>query len=651
MKNVFLKSLNLHYFKGTKNRQVDFKSYSTDIAGPNGSGKTTIFDAFTWLLFGKDSHDRKDFNIKTLDSSGANVEKVEHTVEGVLSVDGTEFSLKRVFKENWVTKRGSIEPELKGHETLYYINEVPRKAGEYAAEINELIDESLFKLLTNPRYFANLNWKNQRDILFTMAGTVTDAEIAHGNREFEAILEKLSGKKLADYKIEIASKKKKLKDDLEAIPTRVDEAERSKPESVDFTEIETKITALNGDVSDIDNAIEDASRAFALQFEANQEIQKEINANTVKQAHIVFNANQTRRDQDFKIKAEKREIENQISDTKRRISSLKQSIQFTEKQKVNTANLLDSLRKKWHTVNDSTFTEKEGVLTCPVFNIICDSPKAAELHKANADAARYAFNKKKVEEINTINTQGKELNNDMEAHNLEIANVQKDIEAEETELQKLQNKLLAYPADDAKPHEITGSNIPEWLTIQKMNDELKTKLVSVEKPDNSALKAQKQDLLQVIDGLKKQLAGKDQIDRIDNRIAELNQTGRNLAQQIADLEKDELTLDAFNRAKIEECESRINGKFKFVTFKLFNQQLNGGESETCEMLIDGVPYSDANTASQINAGLDVINVLSEFNGVSAPIFIDGRESVTDILPVQSQVINLIVTNSKKLTVI
>ncbi|TDX83945.1 ATP-binding protein [Epilithonimonas xixisoli] len=656
MKNVFLKSLKLYFFKGTKKREVIFKDHQTDIAGPNGSGKTTLFDAFTWLLFGKDSHDRKDFNIKTLESSGKNIEKTEHTVQGVLSVDGKDYDLRRVYKENWVKTRGELELTLKGHETLFYINEVPRKATEYAHEIGELIDESLFKLITNPRYFANLNWTKQREILFSMSGDVENdflldkISTIQNKTEIGGLINILnSGKDLEKYKLELRDKKKKLKEDLDKIPTRVDEAENSKPEEADFAKTEETIKFLADRVGKIDEALESASSAFSEKHNSNQSVLSEINTLRSKQQQVVFDANTEARTKDFESKSGRRDNESKIKEAESRVRILKNSLASTQKAKEITLGKRDALREKYSTVDNSEFTQKDGQLTCPVFNIVCDSPKANELHKANADTARETFNKKKVEELETINQNGAELNQELANHEAEITNVNADIEKEETLIAGLKSQLDAFPADEPIK-ELTGEDVPAFTELQYQINILNKKIVEVKADDNSLLKEEKQNLLTEIDALKKILAGKDQIHRLNERIAELNETGRNLAQQIADLEKDEFAVDAFNKAKIEECESRINGKFSMVSFKLFNQQLNGGESETCEILINGVPYSDANTASQINAGLDVINVLSKFHGVTAPIFIDNRESVSNIIYTESQVINLLVTNDKELVI-
>lgn len=115
-----------------------------------------------------------------------------------------------------------------------------------------------------------------------------------------------------------------------------------------------------------------------------------------------------------------------------------------------------------------------------------------------------------------------------------------------------------------------------------------------------------------------------------------------MAQQIANVEKEQFVIENFIKAKVDALENVVNSKFKFVKFKMFDELINGGVVECCEVLVDGVPYRDCNTASKINAGIDVINELSEYYSVSAPIFLDNRESVTNVIPTKSQLINLFV---------
>ncbi|MGI8600291.1 MAG: ATP-binding protein, partial [Chitinophagaceae bacterium] len=174
--NIILRKLQLTNFKGIKNLSCEF-SHETFIYGENATGKTTVMDAFLWLLFGKDSTDRKDFEVKTLDKAGNVIEKTDHEVYALLDVDGRDIELKRVLREKWQKKRGSVEAEFTGNETLYFWNDVPCQQKEFQAKINNLVDESIFKLLTSPLYFNSLPWQNRRDVLIGIAGDVTDAEV------------------------------------------------------------------------------------------------------------------------------------------------------------------------------------------------------------------------------------------------------------------------------------------------------------------------------------------------------------------------------------------------------------------------------------------------------------------------------------------
>ncbi len=152
------------------------------------------------------------------------------------------------------------------------------------------------------------------------------------------------------------------------------------------------------------------------------------------------------------------------------------------------------------------------------------------------------------------------------------------------------------------------------------------------------------------DEIKHQLTKRLQIKQYQKEIADLEAKGRDLAQKIADVEREEYVITSFTKAKIEECERRINNLFSFVKFKLFDYTIEGNETETCVPLAGGVPFQTANTASKINAGLDIINALTRFYGVEAPIFIDNRESINALIPTNSQIINLVVSNDKELII-
>ena len=191
-KKVTLKELTLRNFKGIRDLAVKFGEVTT-IAGANATGKSTVFDAFTWVLFGKDSNDRTDsgkgaFTVKTVGPDGNPILKLEHSVTAVLDVNGEEVALTRTLTEDWVKPRGKAEVELKGNTTHYFCNGVEIKAGAFQEKVAAITEEQLFKLITNPAYFPSLDWKTQREILLRIAGGVTYEEVAAGRADFAAIL-------------------------------------------------------------------------------------------------------------------------------------------------------------------------------------------------------------------------------------------------------------------------------------------------------------------------------------------------------------------------------------------------------------------------------------------------------------------------------
>ncbi len=643
MKNVHLKTLRLHSFKGIKKLESNFSAQETNIEGRNGSGKTTVFDAFTFLLFGKDSHGSANFGIKTREN-GIPLNHVDHTVEAVLEIDGTPVTLKKIFKENWVKKRGELEPELKGHETLCYIDDVPKKLNEYQSFISEILDEEVFKLITNPKYFASMPWRNQREILFTISGTISDSEIAKGKKDYEALLEKLSGKRMSDYLRQISEEKKRLKKDLDSIPTRVDEVERGKPDAEDFPALEMEIEKVEKETQEVDAIISNANSAYKKQTDDNQKIYSEINALKIKRSEIENKAKENNMSDYYARRAERSKIENDLKNAQRELTNHDNDLKSTVLVLSAKNEQIEALRKEFSDISDREYKEQQLQMICPVWNFACGDVKSLELHDKNQDKARETFNQKRVKDLEDNNEKGQRISAEIAQLKEEIAASENALLLTEQRIKNIQSELRNTPFP-AEPGEVDMNSVQEWVDIHKEIKFLEDSVTEITTPDNSDLKDQKRVLLSQLEGLKSRLNKKTLIEKSEVRISELLEEQKKLAQLISTYEKDEFTINNFTKDRITEAEAIINSRFEIVKFKLFDTLVNGAEVETCEMTVHGVPYSDLNTASTINAGIDVINVLSQFYGVQAPIFIDNRESVTDILHSNSQIVNLIVNNN------
>lgn len=666
MKKVILKSLSLTNWRGERQRTTEFNDVETTISGDNGLGKSRHFDAFMWLLFGKDSQDRKDYEIKSI-VDGKPLEKVDCEVSGVLVVDGEQISLRRAFVEDWVKPRGQVEQVFKGNHTDTYWNDAPVNVTEYQKRINAIIDNSVFKMVTNPLFFANMKWQDQREQLFQLAGTITDNEIAQKSNEFAALLDKISGKSLVDFKREISARKKRLKDDLAQIQPRIDQTTRLMPENADFVKLEKELSEADAEIANIDKAIGNKTTAIRQQYEGVQKKQSEINDLKQRRQKVLFDEQNKAREVAFSANAKRRELESNIKATENEIATMQKGVQLstreleTLKQRLESKkNDVETMRSTWFTVNAEEYKAESDKVICPLLNIVCNNSDVQANLKANQESARSKFNEDKAKRLANITQNGVDLNNFISEVEQDITNTTKALENAQNELQNKRNVLVSLneqithlpfvEQSDVKPEDIN-----EYVQLTGQIKALESTLDDgTDKIDTTDLQARKKGLQQMRDEIKERLAKRELIATYEKEVADLEAKGKDLSQQIADVEREEYTIQAFNKAKVDECERRINGLFNMVQFQLFDYNIDDSKKEnpieTCIPLVKGVPFQVANTAGKVNAGLDIINALCRFYGVCAPIFIDGRESVNNLIQTESQIINLVVSHDKTLQI-
>ena len=640
-------------WRGAKERTTNFNADVTTIMGANGLGKSRHFDAFIWLLFGKDSKDRKDFEIKSNDESGNPLQKCECSVTGVLSVDGEELTLKRALVEDWVKPRGQVEQVFKGNHTECWWNETPVRVGDYQARVHEVIDETVFKMITNPAFFINMPWKQQREQLFLLAGTITDKEIAANDPAFAALLDKISGKSLSDFKTELAARKKRLKIELGNIQPRIDQTQKMMPESEDWAALEADIERCNTRESEINAQLADEATANRAKYEAEQEKQRRIVELESSRQEAIRNAQQDAKDKAFEVNAARREKsasrsskarllelkKNELSGNRREIARLEAEIARIKGEQ-------DKLRDTWQTENARAFDESSTI--CPY----CGQPLPAD----RVEESRKHFNDSKDKKLDEITAMGQAMGKEITELEKVLAKVHKataDIEAQEKKIASFIEECDKFLADNPETtwEQLVPATNPAVADIDKQIADIKATIATATTGNYNQALADELDAVKTKRGQAQLRLGKrDQIKKCNDEIARLEASGKDLAQQIADAEKEEYTIAQFTKAKIEECERRINGLFTMVHFRLFDYTIDGNEFETCVPLIDGTPFQVANTAKQVNAGLDIINALCKFNGVCAPIFIDNRESVNNLIPCKSQIINLVVTTDKELVI-
>lgn len=642
MRQILLKKMSLINFKGLRDLTVEFAPALTEIYGRNGIGKTSIFDGFTWLLFGKNSEDRKQFGIKTYDKDGNIIPKLPHEVSAVLLVDGEVVTLCRRFNEKWTKKRGSAVEEFVGHEEERLYNDVPCSVKEWNDKIAAICPEQVFKFITNPRYFTAQSADMQRSMLFRMAGGITDEEIAAGNADFAALLASLTGKTMEEYKKEIAAKKRRLKAEIEAIPERIDERRRDVPEAEDWAVLEAELRQKQEALAEVEEQITDAAKAYAaanekrlaavrkisdlkIELKIKDEVQSLYRSDKAKQQAAAEKLERAKRD--------KASAERDRDNARRELGTL------TKRR--------EELLEQWRSINGRRLVFDESEFICPT----CKRRFEIEEIESRQQEITENFNRRNAADLEENNRRGKENKARMEEVQEYIRNCEARIAKLEATIADIEaggilSAKLVEP--DATPAIEANA---EYIALGGQIDALEKEVASTEPaPDDELLREGRNSLVAGIDTLKSRLMKREQIERNNQRIAELEKSLRTQSEELAQLEGIEFTMAAFSKARTEAIESKINGLFDFVKFRLFETQINGGEVETCEAMVNGVPFSDANTAGQFNAGIDIINAICRFEGISAPIFADGSESVNTLHPTQSQVIRLFVSLDDKLVI-
>lgn len=637
MANIILKSMEIQNFKGISNREICF-SDSTNICGANATGKTTVFDALTWLLFDKDSLGNSKFEIRPLDSDGNKIHNVEISVCAVLEVDGKEISLKKVQKEKWVKKRGSDTAELQGNDNSFEIDGFPKSARDYQAFVDELVKEDLFKMLTNSAYFPNMKWQEQRKVLMGLVDNQTDAELAQSIGGFDAIIDDLErADSLDDIKKKYQKATTEYKKKQAEIPVRIDELAKG------IVTVDLKaLSALQTKYEDALRSIQDKYEEISVKNAEKRELESQIMEIRFEQELLVKDYNSASAERRNNLS---KTIDNKKADLYRQNGDLK----VLNAQREADVSLLETIDIQGKAINDEYKAESNakfsGDDTCPY----CGQKMPSE----HIQKAMSAFEKRKAENLATIKKKAlnlKEQKNKtaqkIEQTNQKIVEMSKSVNILECEIAKLEFDLKELPAD------VSAKDIPEWREKQAEID-ARTDILNQPMPyDINELKREEDIARTKIAEISSQLSQTERNGEINSRIDILRKEQVEVAQKVADCERMQYLLETFIKAKMETVADAINSKFDGLNFKLFDVQINGGIRECCELTVNGVPYSSLNNGHRIVSGLEIIKTLQSVFGTHAPIFIDNAESVNDFnLPdMDCQIVKLIVTEDERLVI-
>ena len=644
MTEIKIKRLSLENFKCHKSLNLCFESitphgriYNATIYGDNASGKTSIYDALTWLLFGKDSqcNGEKNIEIKTLDTNG---EVKDHdaltAVEAVLDVSGEDVTLRRTYKEVWTTKRGSSQATYDGNTSEYYIDGVPCKRNAFQDKVNELVSEDTFRLLTSVSHFANgISWQDRRAVLFKVAGVMDDAQILATNEAFAPLVDSMGRLSIEDYKKKLLAEKKGFVGSKTEIPARISECEKTIAdiEGLDFAAARAEVEALNARKESLSAqvlAIEHDSAMDAKRMEI-REAQLELSA--------LENENNAYRASQDTGSSNVRSLKTRLTSLQPKLSGKKLLNENERAYIADLDNRITEYRNRWISLNGETFTGG----SCPT----CGQ----NLPAAQLQAAKEQFEANKQKRLDDILQTANSYKESKAQAESRLARTVDEIAQLEAEITELAGQITAAEANVVEIKDMEGYADRKAAINARINA-LSGELADMAS-NSSAVKGR---LREEIAAVQMDINAKQAIINMESlldysrqRVKQLREDAKNAAECLEAIEKMLYLMEEYSRYKTRFVEDSINGLFRIARFRLFREQANGGIEDRCDVVHDGVPYISVNNGMKINLGIDIINTLSTAYGVRVPLFVDNAESVTNLEKCGSQIIRLVVSENDK----
>jgi DNA repair exonuclease SbcCD ATPase subunit len=637
MIEIKIKRLVLENFKCHKSMKLDFDGGNASIYGDNASGKTSIYDALTWLLFGKDSNGNgeKNIEIKPLDANG---EVKDHdaltAAEAVLDVNGEEVVLRRTYKEVWSTKRGSSQATYDGNTSEYYVDGVPCKRNAFQDKVNELVDEDTFRLLTSVSHFANgISWQERRAVLFKVAGVMDDAQILATAEQFAPLVESMGRLTLEDYKKKLQAEKRKFTVSKTEIPARISECQKTIEdiEGIDFAGAQADVDALTVKKDAV------AAQILALDHD-NAAEQKSL---AIREAQLELSSleaeNKAYRDRQTASSVDVHALNMRVTSLNIQLTRKRNELSNENSHIVDLDKRIAESRAAWMSVNGESFTGG----TC----VSCGQ----QLPEDKLQKAQEAFEASKKNRLRDIEESANYHKQQKALAEERLTNLQEEIKQIEAEIAELQAQITAAEAAKVEPKDM-ADYAKRKADIQDRIDQLNSELFEI----NSGTADLKRKLRQEVSDLSAQisekmclLSTKNLLEYSRKRVQELREDAKNAAECLEAIEKMLFLIDEYSRYKTQFVEESINGMFRIARFRLFREQANGGIEDRCDVVHDGVPYISVNNGMKINLGIDIINTLSAAYGVRVPLFVDNAESVTNLEKCGSQVIRLVVSENDK----
>lgn len=649
---IKFKKIRIRNFRGLVSFDANLEGRSVRISGANGLGKSSVADAITWVLFGKDSRRRTAFPIDPVDDEGRVIHNLDVSVELEMLIDGQATTLRRRRQEKWVQKRGMTTEQLDGHQTTCYIDGRPLPSSDFSSHVDTIVKEELFRALTTPDYFPSLPMDQQYRLLVKIVGTRTLAEIAAKDEEAMKVVDELGQRSLDQYRQGLAYDLQRTRKEQELIPVRLSEVQG-------FIE-QVKAKGADGKTAQRHaKGIEEKLRQVTQEIDSMAGVVRAENARYNDQRAYIQQLRQQRAAIEDRIEKQNREArtlhqslvckaKEELEATEERHTAAKTMLGLHERRLKDLEQQLEDFRRRWEEVERLSFSWNAEEAVCPT----CGQPLPQDQADQKRVEAEMRFNERKMKQQDALDEEGKKLAaSKQRLQDLSAAAREEMATAERLmpEARQRLSKAEAEPIELADYHDAADWQRLSGEIDQRMK-ELEQTTQAQEPPQLAALRTEEEGYRKELRLLEQTIDRSKQIDEYVRREKELQKQRTTLSGDIARMQT---RLEAAERLQLMEAndlQKRVNELFPSVRFRLSRELLNGREVGHCELSVDGVPYSGLSTSERINAGLELINALARHYNIVAPIVIDNAEAVNKVAPTLGQQILLEVSPAKKLNV-
>lgn len=636
---IKLKHMKLENFMCYGKKEFDFYGI-TKIVGSNGIGKSSIATAYMWCLFGCDYELKDNPEVRRI-VSGKTIDDVDVSVELLLDVDGTDFSVKKVQKRKYSKDKSSYKDD-----NSYFINDVPKTLKDFNSYLD--VDMKIFKICSNINAFLNQKPAEMREYLFGLIDDISDIDIAKKSDKLSCIIPDLERYTAEEISAINKAAKAKIAREIPILDGQIKEKERDiqLKQDIEVSDLELQKNSLKEQIADCVAKQTDNDKLMAEYDKASSDILNlkfELN-------DMVRVANEENIQKKNVFRDKIADFEFEINRLNREIGILNSKIKETN-ENINNHNAdLEKARKDWKKVSDMKFDDKVGY--CQVCGRKLDQEKIDsmisefETRKRNTLDATTKKGNDLVAELN----KGKETLAGLydKVNDLEESMTKKSKEAEDykKQLSELPEKI-----------DITGTEKYKTLEqkIAKKEEAMhKANGISTVKAE---LKAQETALRQQLAESEYEIAKSDTAAD-EQRLEELRQARIDAEQKKANAEKTEYLLGVLERVKNDTLSDSINSMFGLVNWELYALNKSGGYKSVCIPTVDGksILSTMSNKGNRILGRIDICRSIQKISNLSVPIWCDDIESLDSENQkriekmVDSQLMMLCVSDSNRLDV-